>query len=195
MKVSTPLREIKPQFITDESGREFVIPGYHGGLGAGVTIVADRVYAQPIWLEIQTSFVKIAVEILTLAAGSVRLGLYADLIDFNQLHKPGIIVTDYGVVDVSTTGIKEIVISDTLNRGLHWLAYSSDVAPIMQGLTSAPGRVPLDGSGGNAGTTLNNIIRGAHAPGDDPLPNPFPNADALFTPAFAVAWLAPDFYA
>lgn len=195
MKVSSPLRETRPQFIIDESNREFYIPGYSGGLGSGATLLANRVYAVPIFLERPTTFVKIAVEVLTLAAGVCRLGLYANAVDVNGLNSPGALVTDYGTVDVSSTGVKEIVISETLDRDLHWLGFSSDVAPILQGLTSTPGIIPLSGAAGAAGTGLNNIIRALHAIGENPLPDPFPNHDAIAGPAFCVVWVAPNYYA
>lgn len=64
---------------------------------------------------------RIGIEVTTAAASSFcRLGLYAD-----HGGKPGALLLDAGQVDASTTGVKEITISQALNPGVVWLAYVS----------------------------------------------------------------------
>lgn len=62
---------------------------------------------------------RITINVSTLggAGAKVRLSLYND-----SNGVPGSLVLDAGEVDVTATGIKEIAISQTLNRGIYWLA-------------------------------------------------------------------------
>lgn len=49
--------------------------------------------------------------------GVVRLGIYSD----DGTGRPGTLILDAGTVDATTTGVKEITISQAVTRGVYWL--------------------------------------------------------------------------
>lgn len=76
--------------------------------------------AVPIYVPHGVTVVSIACEVTTLAAAStIRLGIYGHNATTDG---PGTLILDAGTVDSSTTGVKEITISQHLNPGWHWLA-------------------------------------------------------------------------
>jgi len=69
---------------------------------------------------------RIGIEVATgVATAVVRLGLYNN---DPATATPSTLIGDYGTVDASTTGAKEITISQTLNPGLYWMAFVTQVA-------------------------------------------------------------------
>jgi hypothetical protein len=71
------------------------------------------------------AFDRIGCEVTTVAAagGVARLGLYT-----NSIDRPDALVGDFGTVDTTILGAREIVIAQTLDPGLYWLAVASQVA-------------------------------------------------------------------
>lgn len=55
----------------------------------------------------------------------VRLGIYED----NGENNPGALLVDAGTVDATTTGVKELTISQTLEPGLYWLVAVNQGTP------------------------------------------------------------------
>lgn len=104
---------------------------YYGSFPAAAvttfTLVANRLYYFPMFVPDATTFTRIGINVTTGAAGNARLGIYNNT---NGVPS-GAPLLDAGVVDVSTTGEKEIVISQALPVGWHWLAVVSDVAPTL----------------------------------------------------------------
>lgn len=104
---------------------------YYGSFpAAAVTtfaITANRLYYFPFFVPQATTFTRIGINVTTGAAGNARLGIYAN----SNGIPSGAPTLDAGTVDVSTTGEKEIVISQALAAGWHWLALVSDVAPTL----------------------------------------------------------------
>ena len=71
-----------------------------------------------------TTFDRIGVHVTTAVSGAtVRLGIYAD-----SVNRPAALVLDAGTVDASSTGYKEITISQTLSAGVYWLAAAAQGA-------------------------------------------------------------------
>ena len=104
---------------------------YYGSFpAAAVTtfaLTANRLYYFPFFCPDSTTFTRIGINVTSTAAGNARLGIYA-----NSNGVPsGAPILDAGTVDVSTTGEKEIVISQALGVGWYWLAIVSDVAPTL----------------------------------------------------------------
>lgn len=95
--------------------------------------------AHPFPLAKQTTFDRIALDHQsTPTATSVgRLGIYSD----NGRGEPGALILDAGTVDLSTAAaLKSIVISQTLDPGVYWLACCVQVAfgPYLRNFTSNP---------------------------------------------------------
>lgn len=102
-------------------GPTFASGWYAGWSGAPATIgsTEDRAHYVPIPVPRSLTIDRIGIEVTSSATGSptVRLGVYADA---NGV--PGALILDAGTVDASTTGFKEITISQALTAGLVWLA-------------------------------------------------------------------------
>ena len=104
---------------------------YYGSFPAAATttfaITANRLYYFPFFVPDATTFTRIGINVTTGAAGNARLGIYNN----SNGIPSGAPLLDAGTVDVSTTGEKEIVISQALPVGWHWLALVSDAAPTL----------------------------------------------------------------
>ncbi len=113
------------KFLTLCTGR------YHNPLlGAGIdtqTITANQLYGVNLWIPTTMTFDQVACEVTTGVAGAARLGLYADGANLY----PGALLKDFGTIDVTAAGVKEIVITGNLQltMGLYWLALVSNVGP------------------------------------------------------------------
>lgn len=98
-----------------------------GGTSAMTTIQANRLYYLPHYLPGLT-VTKISLEVSTLAAGNVRMGLYT-----NAAGAPGSLIsgTDVGAISTGTTGVKENTFSSavTLPDDWVWAACLFDAAP------------------------------------------------------------------
>jgi hypothetical protein len=135
---------------------------YYGGLittslsvSGGVLLVANTIYAMPLFVPDSTSFDRIGLEIITAAAAGklFRVGIYSD----DGALSPDELVVDSGALAADTPGIAlvQATISQSL-RGLYWLVVLSDGAPTVR--ATPPGAaVPILGQDvGNAvGATVN----------------------------------------
>lgn len=111
------------------------------GASAPTAATLNRVLATPMLVGRTTIFQTAAVNISTAAStgGVVRLGIYAD--DGNGA--PGALITDWGTVDATSTGVKNITITNTLAPGLYWLCGVSQVAACSwTGLTGLSSLLP-----------------------------------------------------
>lgn len=89
-----------------------------GAFGGGIPnpLEADVLYAAPILIPERTSFTRIGCRVTTAVASStIRLGIYTDNL------VPAAKVFDAGTIDSSTTGAKEINISQVLDAGDYWI--------------------------------------------------------------------------
>lgn len=62
---------------------------------------------------------RVAVHVSVLGSGDIRLGLYAH---DPTTGRPSSRLADWGLVSTTTTGIKELTISHTFNKGWYWFA-------------------------------------------------------------------------
>jgi hypothetical protein len=90
------------------------------------TIIANRLYAIPFILTEAETFNRIGIEVLTLSTGSARLGIYNC-----ENGAPTTLVADLGTVSVTSTGEKEITISQALAAGTYMLAAVFDGTPVV----------------------------------------------------------------
>jgi hypothetical protein len=91
-------------------------------------LTADRLYARPFYVAQTETFTKIGIEVTSAVAASViRLGIY------NMANGlPTALILDAGTVDGSSTGLKEITISQELESGLYAVAWVSNGAPTVR---------------------------------------------------------------
>lgn len=78
----------------------------------------------PVFIPKDCTVDRIGIEVTTAGIGGApvaRLGIYADDGD----GKPGARLVDAGTVSTTTTGGKEIIISQALTKGLYWLAVAA----------------------------------------------------------------------
>lgn len=115
------------------SGRYVTTPGSVSTM----TPANNTKYAFPFTVYASTAFSAIGINVSTLQAGStVRLGVYAD----DGTGKPGNLVFDAGTVDSSSTGMKEIAITQTLPAGTYWLCARTSTSGVA---TSSTGAMPV----------------------------------------------------
>jgi hypothetical protein len=63
---------------------------------------------------------RVAVHVSVLGSGDIRLGLYTH---DATTGRPSSILADWGLVSTTTTGVKELTISYTFNKGWYWFAH------------------------------------------------------------------------
>lgn len=107
-----------------------------GSHGANTTIhTPDRICFWPYAIQTSRTFNRIGCEVTTADLGSetARLGIYENLSDTE--FTPGALILDAGTVSVTSTGIKEIAISQEL-QGLIWVAIVINGNPTMRRFSS-----------------------------------------------------------
>lgn len=157
---------IAPQ---DIAGRYYSNRNVQGGTETSAGFNNNQLYAYPFYVGPDGfSADRIGINVAGAAAGNVRLGTYAmHATDF----KPGALIADHGTVSVSTTGFKEITISQAFAADpphyIIWLAAITNVIPT---LTAIGSTLPVFGmgAGANSYTGMYNLMTYAA------LPNPFP---------------------
>ena len=140
-------------------------------------ITANRLYAIPFLVSGTHTYTKIGIYVGTLSAGNVRLGIYNNL---DGDVYPGALLLDAGVVDVGSTGLKEVVISLQLQPGLYWLALGGSSTPTLRAIAVA-GAMPILGLDNAFNTTpgIGWYVAFTYAA----LPNPFTGGGTVQTAA------------
>jgi hypothetical protein len=125
--------------------------------------VLNMMNAMPIYIPALTTFNSIAITVNSTAVGGVhRLGIYGSTAG----NRPGTLVLDAGTVDSSTTGVKQISISQTLSAGIHWLvAVPQTALAHYRGFQSFLGFPPLGASNSVIQTPQQNQYRVASVSG------------------------------
>jgi hypothetical protein len=103
--------------------RPSYVSGYYYSTWCGISNVAstqDRMITMPFWVHTTNTFDRIGLYVTGAVGGStIRLGIYSDL---GTEPKPDALLLDAGTIDSSSTGAKEITISEALPQGLYWMA-------------------------------------------------------------------------
>lgn len=134
---------------------------------ADFTLTADRLFAVPFGCLGNTTFDRIAIEVMTIDGFSnARLGIY----NVGSDGLPHDLVEDCGTVSLATTGAKEIVISVTLDRKWYYLVILSDSSIAKVEALRMDWGFAVLGSANAAGNS-SGLIRRVQAYGA--LPNPF----------------------
>ena len=126
----------------------------------------------PIWVPHTVTVDRIGMEVTTgLAGPTVTLGIYGSTVD----DTPGALILNAGTIDPSTSGFKQITISQTLSRGLHWLSFHTTDKLSYRSITGSLYGVPAY-AGGAYASQPHNSLRRYNDPG---LINPAPAASTL----------------
>lgn len=128
------IHDIREQMVV---ARYFGVPGYLGQTPYAQE--AHILFAIPLVIPRNLTVDRIALNIATAVAGGLaRIGIYSD-----SSLTPGAQLNAGGEIDCSTTGFKEVTISQALSKGLLWLAYVCNNATIaidlMRGIFSIIG--------------------------------------------------------
>jgi hypothetical protein len=97
------------------------------------TVVANRLYYEPIFTDRQITLDRLAIGVTTAAAGQARLGIYSA----DTFWQPTALILDAGEVDTGTTGYKEITINLTLTPGLYLLAFVANATPVLRTISGS----------------------------------------------------------
>jgi len=149
---------------------------FYGNLCETVTttlaLTANILYAMPFFVPTTTPYTSISIEVSTLKAGaSIQLGIYRD-----SSGVPGALVLDAGNVSAAATGLKTIVIAQTLTPGWYWLVGLASDTPTVRAcsINSA-----LRFLGSPTGLDVVNHVGWSVAQAYGALPNPFTAGGAL----------------
>lgn len=82
-------------------------------------------YVSPLWIPHAATLDRISAEITTAGGAGVeaKLCLYGN---DPATDLPDALISDYGLIGVTPTGEKEIVISESLTRGLYWVGFAAN---------------------------------------------------------------------
>lgn len=98
-----------------------------GGSSSNFTVTAGRVYYIPVIIPSTRTVTDLVVQVKTLSAGNVRMGLYTD-----SGGVPSSLVYTAGTASTGTTGYKYINNSQSVTAGLYWIAVQFDATPAME---------------------------------------------------------------
>lgn len=131
---------------------------YYGGIDLIETvstrqIESDRIYFSIIFLPEQTTITRIGCEVVSAGGTYGRLGIY-----FNDdtMGWPRKLLYDAGLIDTSTSGLKEIAITLDVSPGWYWLAGLFNGQPSLRGKST--------GEYNRAYTGTPNIVAGNFMP-------------------------------
>lgn len=144
-----------------------------------VTLSVDKLYAYPLAIARALTIDRLAIYVFSEVAGNARLGIYND----NGSVYPGSLLLDAGEVDVSSTGLKEIIISQALTKGLYWLALLCNAGPTIY--KGAMAFSPLGRSNTSLAPIYSHYSKSGITYGA--LPDPFPSGASL-TPSTTGAY-------
>lgn len=138
-----PPEEIAPYLGTFPRSRTWFVPL---GTPTTLTMFTGRIYYLPMILLRPQAVDRIGIVVTSAAGGEsvIRLGIYREgnrVIGSSSDAPPMTLLVDAGLVDATTTGIKEILFEEPieLNAGVYWLAAVSqevtEPAPQVRGVT------------------------------------------------------------
>jgi len=133
-------------------------------------LVAQQARCTEVVLSATATADRIGIEVTAGGAGStIGLAIY----NSDSTGMPGTLVLDAGTVDASTTGFKEIAISQILGAGTYWLAalYVTGTAPTVRQSQNFPARSSAFAQSDLQGV-IHSVIRGSLSS----FPSPFPGS-------------------
>lgn len=119
------------------SGNYFMTPSNTNS--SSQSLGADILTWSPIFVGHSFTANRIGINVVSGAAGAARLGVYAPRSDSDP--DPGLLILDAGTIDTSTTGVKEITISQAFTPGLYLLALVGNATVSYQSAGATGGSV------------------------------------------------------
>jgi len=131
-----------------------------------LAMAANKLYAEPFYVGVATTFTKISIDVTTVGSGHCELGIYN-----NNSGAPGSLLVDAGYVADSSPGAQEITgQSITLAPGWYWLATGCSDTPSLEATSSTNGIFGfLEGLTAPNGTAEQMSIPWTYAPNNLPL--------------------------
>lgn len=121
------------------SGNWFLLNGENAPLATGSAFTANRIYYTPFLLKRHTTLTDLGCSISTGSAGNIAIAIYADASGSpsgTPLANTGNITsTSAAVVSGDIVGVASV----TLDPGLYWAAFWSDVTPTLISMQAASG--------------------------------------------------------
>lgn len=111
----TPIAALSPGLRKFRPARWYTTDPHTVGTA---TVTAGWAFCHPFYVPVSQAFTAIAAEITTAAVGAtLQVGVYsADTYD-----QPSALMFTAGTIDASTTGVKELAITQTLTPGWYWI--------------------------------------------------------------------------
>ena len=133
--------------------------------GVSTSVAAANSLTLVPWVVSSSSVTVDRVAVSVTSAGStgsvIRLGVYGST-DGRPSGSP---VADWGPVTTETTGVRELTISTTVDRGVYWLAAVAQGSPTTYPTTRVPSSVPGVVLGDSAASVLDTGLRGFRVSG------------------------------
>ena len=146
--IPTPARLVPPIV-------RWTMPGWVSLLGANQLVSANRTYYTPIFVPESVSYDRIGIRV---GVGDGVGGL-ADLRIFEwDAGVPGALVLSAGTVSTNAAAAVEIIIAQTLEPGLYFLAVRCDQAPQLVGISSQAAVAPVSGIETTNAIQLLNVV-------------------------------------
>ena len=100
-----------------------LIPTHLDTLAATLTMANGTAVGIPVYFEKGQTLSALIIEVTTAQAGTgIKMAMYSA----NANGTPNALLVDAGTIDCSTTGIKTLVISTAVSKGMYWLVLKSD---------------------------------------------------------------------
>lgn len=126
-----------------------------GNSDTTLALSANRLYFLPIIISATQTFTRISINVTTLSAGNARLGIFND-----TSGAPSTLVLDAGTVSTTTTGLKEVTISQSVSAGVYWLGFVCDATPTVSSFSYTNNNViALLGVSGFGGQPYHHIYK------------------------------------
>lgn len=138
------------------SGTYFGPTNFSRDAETNLTVTSNRLYALPIFVPQDSTYTGIGISVTTIGGSSARLGIYENLGGV-----PGDLLLDAGTVPTTTTGAKEISISEDLTSGWYWLTMVFNGAATISATDTNINVLPILG-GANGGGSITAHYYTAH---------------------------------
>lgn len=105
------------------------LPGYMGFIPSSGALIADRLYAVPLWVPRAMTIGDLVIQVTVVDVGlSCVLGIYND---GDNLY-PGTLLVDGGEVSVNDVALVAAAVDTAMTKGLYWLALLSEGTPTIK---------------------------------------------------------------
>lgn len=182
-----------------DTNYSYCMPGYtFTSVSSSINTSQNNVHAFPIFVEQDTTYDTVAMEVTTNLSGTCRIGIYEH--DLTTRY-PGTLVADFGTISVTTTGVKTIALSPlVLTAGTYWLTFGHNAAGTVafrNAAATAMRRMPAISFAQLGSTNIRNMTLQAGAQGT-PIASGFPADFSTFGANvqgndFYAVWLKPSF--